>query len=183
MDINFDVIYLDSDGVLVDFEGYFREKIGKSHADFERKSEFWEEVKRLNKIEPVFESMNFLPHACLLIDLCKTMFKEVKILTASGGVPKDAPAQKINFYKKHYPELECIVVENSVDKSRYAAPGVILVDDMPKSINPWMEKGGIGVLHKSAFETVVELRKLCSFPPLPMVLNKETGYIHLSGDA
>lgn len=157
MDINFDVIYLDSDGVLVDFEGYFREKIGKSHADFERKSEFWEEVKRLNKIEPVFESMNFLPHAWLLIGLCLTMFKEVKILTASGGVPKDAPVQKINFYKKHYPNIECIVVENSVDKSRYAAPGVILVDDMPKSINPWIEKGGFGVLHKSIEETLAVL--------------------------
>lgn len=157
MDINFDVIYLDSDGVIVDFEGYFRDKLGKRHADYERKSEFWEEVKRLNRIEPVFESMGFLPHAWLLVDVCKTLFKEVKILTASGGVPKDAPTQKINFYKKHYPELECIVVENSVDKSLYAAPGVILVDDMPKSINPWVEKGGVGVLHKSVAGTVAEL--------------------------
>lgn len=180
MDINFDVIYLDSDGVLVDFEGYFREKIGKSHADFERKSEFWEEVKRLNKIEPVFESMNFLPHAWLLISLCQTMFKEVKILTASGGVPKDAPAQKINFYKKHYPNIECIVVENSVDKSRYAAPGVILVDDMPKSINPWIEKGGIGILHKSVAETAVELNRICSFDTMQVLLNKaqELGVVY-----
>jgi hypothetical protein len=36
----------------------------------------------------------------------------------------------------------------------------ILVDDRNKSIDPWVEAGGIGVLHKSVPDTIGQLREL-----------------------
>jgi hypothetical protein len=45
-------------------------------------------------------------------------------------------------------------------KAAYAKPNHILIDDREKSIQPWREAGGIGILHTSAADTISQLQKL-----------------------
>jgi hypothetical protein len=45
-------------------------------------------------------------------------------------------------------------------KAEYAEPNAILIDDQPKSIDPFIAAGGIGILHTSAANTIKELKKL-----------------------
>lgn len=42
-------------------------------------------------------------------------------------------------------------------KQSYAVDGSILIDDSPENIENWKRHGGIGILHKTAAMTIVEL--------------------------
>ena len=46
------------------------------------------------------------------------------------------------------------------NKPDYASPTSILIDDYPKNIKEWENKGGIGIVHKSAEQTLRALEKL-----------------------
>ena len=52
------------------------------------------------------------------------------------------------------------MVSKSPDKAEYAHPYSILIDDREKSIDPWRTKGGIGILHTSAEETIAQLQAI-----------------------
>ena len=44
------------------------------------------------------------------------------------------------------------------DKSKYSEKGSLLIDDMRDNIYPWNKRGGMGILHKSANETIAKLK-------------------------
>jgi hypothetical protein len=46
------------------------------------------------------------------------------------------------------------------DKGRYASPKAVLVDDMLKNRPGWVAAGGTFVLHRSAEESIAQLREL-----------------------
>jgi hypothetical protein len=46
------------------------------------------------------------------------------------------------------------------NKQLFAEPNRILIDDMQKTIDEWNAKGGIGIFHSSAANTITELKKL-----------------------
>ena len=46
----------------------------------------------------------------------------------------------------------------SRDKYQYAEKGSILIDDQEDNIGPWIRNGGIGILHKNAYETIKKLK-------------------------
>ncbi len=155
-------IYIDSDGVICDFDGYVYEKTGKRVSDFNPKSSFWQWLTHHDsKVEKFFHNLPKMNDAdTLMTYLLSTDFKSVKVLTACGYTPKDAKEQKVEWYAEHYPEVECIVVAKSPDKALYAHPYAILIDDRSKSIDPWVAKGGIGILHTSAEDTIAQLRDI-----------------------
>jgi len=35
-----------------------------------------------------------------------------------------------------------------------------LIDDLPRNIDPWIEAGGIGILHKNTEDTIKKLKKI-----------------------
>jgi PAS domain-containing protein len=45
-------------------------------------------------------------------------------------------------------------------KSQYSSPDSVLIDDNKKNIDPWVEAGGIGIVHKSADDTIEKLKKV-----------------------
>ena len=53
-----------------------------------------------------------------------------------------------------------IVVDGGKEKYQYAAPNHILIDDRLVSIEPWVNAGGIGILHTSAVDTIEQLKEL-----------------------
>jgi hypothetical protein len=58
-----------------------------------------------------------------------------------------------NSFKKAY-------FYNRANKQLFAEPNRILIDDMQKTIDEWNAKGGIGIFHSSAANTITELKKL-----------------------
>lgn len=157
---DFDV-YVDSDGVVVDFDSYCVQHFGKPVEAFDPKSRFWQAVDHHDKnVQKFFRHMPKMADADVLLDFLVANFRSVKILTACGYTPKDAKEQKIEWYAEHYPSIECIVVPKSPDKAAYAKPDAFLIDDRSKSIDPWIAAGGRGILHKSAGKTIAELMSL-----------------------
>jgi 5'(3')-deoxyribonucleotidase len=155
----FKKIYIDSDGVLAGFEA----KVNELRASTPTKCGMWYLIDIYDKnVEPFFESLPIMDGAHDLVQFALDHFDDVAILTATGRTPKNVGEQKRNWYAKHFPHLEVILVESSGDKAAYACPNSILVDDRDKSITPWMGAGGIGVLHTSVEDTIAQLRALLS---------------------
>lgn len=154
-------INIDSDGVLADFETLISTYLGKPFHEIARGA-LWRAVENYdNNVAPFFESLPKMHDADILLDFVRSNFVNVKILTASGHVPKNGPKQKLNWYKQHYGhDLIVKVVTKSVDKAQYAHPKAILIDDRSKSIDPWVATGGIGILHTSADTTIAELKRI-----------------------
>ena len=69
--------------------------------------------------------------------------------------------QKINWAKKHLePNIIVNCVNSPEEKSNYASGSSILIDDSPACIDPWIAKGGIGILHKNTKDTIARLKEL-----------------------
>lgn len=45
-------------------------------------------------------------------------------------------------------------------KAEFSCPNCILIDDTPENVKMWKSKGGIGILHKSAADTIKKLKEL-----------------------
>ena len=46
------------------------------------------------------------------------------------------------------------------DKIRHVKPGYILIDDYERTVWEWRANGGIGIIHKSADDTIAKLKRL-----------------------
>ena len=154
-------LYLDADGVICGFDQHVQKIFGKKVEDFQPKGSLWAALTHHDThVEKFFRNLPKIDDADVLVDFVTAHFKSVKILTACGYTPKDAKEQKIAWFAEHYPQIECIVVTKSPDKAAYASPTTVLIDDRSKSIDPWMAAGGIGILHRSADETIETLGRL-----------------------
>lgn len=153
-------MYVDLDGVLSDFEGRVSEILGKPIREASS-SEIWKGVYRYDMdVQPFFGTLNKLHDADELWEFVTGNFDNVEILTATGFTPKNAAVQKKEWCKNNL--LNCAkvnTVKRSAGKANLACPKSILIDDRAQSIDPWVERGGIGILHTSAENTIRELAK------------------------
>jgi hypothetical protein len=62
--------------------------------------------------------------------------------------------KKIQWLNKQGIDIEPIVVTNRSKKGEYATATSILIDDTADVIDTFNEKGGIGILHKNATNTI-----------------------------
>jgi len=156
-------IFLDMDGVIVDFVG----AIDKIHGikDFRE----WEKIGRekyelINKMgEKWWSQMKWLGDGKKLWNYLKD--SDVTILSAT---PQDPESRKIsiqgkkNWLKKNigssYASNALIVL--AVEKQMQAAPNHILIDDSDRNIAQWRNQGGIGILHKNTNDTIKQLERL-----------------------
>jgi len=159
-------LWIDMDGVLADFEagvdkildgGYDDDKY---HSDPDFRSKMWRAVSKYSK-----EGGQLWSELPAMED-AKELWSYVEkynpqILTATGDPLYGAEAQKRAWVPWMVgSDVTVNVVRRSSDKAQYATPNSILIDDQPKSINPWKAAGGIGILHTSAASTIAELKKL-----------------------
>lgn len=156
-------VAMDSDGVLADFEGHVC-AINKVRCLTEiSRGQLWRSVEFYDRdVGPFFEHLPKMSDADVLVDFVRANFVNHFILTARGHVPRDGERQKRAWYARHYgPEMVVKVVVKSPDKAAlYATPTTILIDDRAKSIDPWVEAGGIGILHRDAASTIARLREI-----------------------
>ena len=156
-------IFVDLDGVMVDFSQFCEDNIGHHPRDWELdrnvKKAFWKGVdKWVREGNPFFSAMNPMPDAHeLWMHIAKY---QPTILSATGHV-KNADSEKRAWVHQHLgATVPVILTFAALDKAKYAAKNHILIDDREKAIAPWRQHGGIGILHTSAHDTIQQLKAL-----------------------
>lgn len=156
-------LYVDLDGVIVNFADFTKDLTGIDidNAGKEDRNKFWKHVERhVKQGNPFFASMKPLVDAFHLWNYVRKY--DPTILSATGHI-FGAGNEKRAWVREHLGHKaadKAIFVHNSHDKAKYATPTSILIDDRAKSIGPWTEAGGIGVLHKTAELTIKQLKEM-----------------------
>ena len=144
-------LYLDMDGVLADFNKEYT-KLDPAKADRKR---FRQAVIE----DHIFEKLDFMPDAQELLNhVSKLHGIKVEILTSMGThdpfQANMAQMQKMKWLDEKNIPYKANFVHNKEEKSRYATPTSILIDDSVGCIAPFIAKGGHGLLHVNSSDTI-----------------------------
>lgn len=156
-------IYVDMDGVLADFDGGFYNIAGKS-SDGVNNEELWGYIQSYGKAK-FFSELSWLPGSQEMWKFITDNFLKVKILSALGKSDKidnQTTQGKMSWLSHNIPNLhssDIILVENKHRKRHYSKAGDIIIDDTPVVIQEWTKKSGIGILHKTASDTINQLKQ------------------------
>lgn len=160
-------IFVDLDGVLVDFEkkaleiaGYLPE-YSTDPTKKKLRGDFWKmiavHVKKGNKF---FEEMHPMEDAHVLWDYIK--HREPTICSATGHI-RGAKEEKREWVRKNLGEpafFRAQFVRDASQKGQHALPGRVLIDDRQKALDSFIAAGGMGILHTSAASTIAQLKEL-----------------------
>jgi hypothetical protein len=80
-------------------------------------------------------------------------------LLSSPSMSSESRLGKRLWVKNNLPGTKLILAQ-AKDKQNYACKDCILIDDRPSNIDQWRSKGGIGILHTSASDTIQQLKEL-----------------------
>lgn len=146
-------LYLDMDGVIADFN--------KTYLKYDPKKEDRKRFRQSVMEYKIFEELDLMPDALQLLNhvkQVKTMMNvHVEILTSMGTHDpiqgKEAARQKQVWLNKHGITYKANFVRSKQEKSNYATPTSILIDDSIGCISPFNAKGGHGILHTNAADT------------------------------
>ena len=162
-------IYCDMDGVLVDFDSAIKKVTGGKLWDEAIRDLGLEELWRLINLggSAWWAELNWSKDGQKLWDFLRD--KNPIILTA-GAISRTGD-RALNGKKawclKHLgPKPEVIVADHGTDKKFWSEPGHILIDDLEENIRAWRSRGGIGIHHKNADQTISELKEhILTFAP------------------
>lgn len=148
-------IYCDMDGVLTDFIRQWKEysKSNLPPTEYEDKygkNDFW------NKIDSY--GVEYWMHMPWMPD-GKTLWNYIKkynpVILSAPSNKKESEEGKKFWVKENLGNVKLIL---SQTKFEHAAKNRILIDDREDKINNWKLRGGIGILHSSAKNTIEELK-------------------------
>lgn len=149
-------VFVDLDGTLADLERHYREMFGV-HPDKAADDLDW---SRVFASPGFFANLPPMPDMAELWDYVRRLMPDPIILT---GVPQRVPSaaqDKKRWVTKHLGADVQVICCRSKDKSRYANPGDILIDDWEKYRHLWVGKGGRWITHTSAAESIRQLEEL-----------------------
>ena len=149
------MIYLDMDGVIADFDGYFERLFGVLPRTIPS-SKRWQKVN---------ETPNYWANLPKTQDADKLIHHLNKYgFTILTGVPvsgcEKAKNEKRIWLKNHYGIETDVICCFSRDKAKYCRLGDILIDDWSPNIERWIKAGGTGILHTSVDDTLEQLKQL-----------------------
>ena len=156
-------IFVDMDGVLADFEGGFYKISGISIENMSD-PEMWAKIDAHGKAK-FFAELEWMSGGKELWQFIMNNFLKVKILSALGKsdkIDKQTTRGKLMWIRHNIPSLQLddiILVDNKHKKRHYSKPGDIIIDDTPVVIQEWIKKGGIGILHRTASDTIARLKQ------------------------
>jgi 5'-nucleotidase len=152
-------IYVDLDGVLADFDGYYTKLTGIG----------WDQKEQISNDE---KWAALAPHPNFFRDLpwikdAKRLWNFVKdfdtsiLSAASSHFPQSKP-QKIEWCQRELGLVgdRVIIVDRKREKVPYAKPGSILIDDSQINIDRWNAAGGRGILFWDAITAIRELQQI-----------------------
>jgi hypothetical protein len=148
-------LYLDMDGVLCNFDKAYRKITDIRVKDHKQ---FRDAVMNYK----IFEDLEFMPDTQELLNyVAKIDGVNIQILTSMGTFDKpqanEAMRQKQKWLDKHNIPYPANFVHSKEEKSMYATPTSILIDDSVGCIKPFEYEGGYGILHTSAKESIKHL--------------------------
>lgn len=154
------IVHLDFDGVIFDFEGAIERHFDMPFHEINTRA-MWATI---NRNPTWFEDLHLLPDALeLWMSVGSLVGSRRKVLTATGNNYHDVSKQKIKAAYKNLPGFRVAdfrSVPSSGDKALFATPDSILIDDSPRSCDPFNAAGGIAILHTSAADSLAKLRAL-----------------------
>jgi hypothetical protein len=159
-------IFCDLDGVLSDFSKGVKELLKLEHSEDKYEStpqyrkKMWNALADYQKAGGKFwYELKLMPDGMELWDYIKK-YPNTEILSATGNSKFGGASQKKKWVKKNLGNPKVNLVQKAEQKAKFAAPNHILIDDKEKAINPWIESGGIGILHTNTKNTIRQLKKL-----------------------
>jgi 5'(3')-deoxyribonucleotidase len=157
------IIFCDMDGVLVDFDKGYEDMTGKStkHVDLQNSKAFWKNLDKSIQDKGLTEydywkNLDWMPDGQTLWNYIKPYHPY--ILTAPSLNPgskqgKKEWVERLDDMKKQY-------FKPAKFKHEFSGKNRILIDDRADTIENWNAKGGIGILHTSANNTIKQLKQL-----------------------
>jgi len=163
---NLPKLYVDMDQVLVNFLDGAEKVLGKAYTD----KEYWmkdssgDKKSLLTKKAPnFFRDLDWMPDGKQLWNFISKHRPNILSAHPTKWMP-NSKKDKATWLSRNAKGTNDIHLVKREDKQKYAiSPSGqpnILIDDHPKNIKEWQAKGGVGVLHKSAKETITKLRKM-----------------------
>lgn len=148
------------DGVIVDWESAFKKlSNGISSKSYELNHGKDERHKLTYENSPNFYiNMDWTDDGKELFNYLKNLNTE--ILSHSEGVtPNDTRSRdgKLIWLKNNFVKLKPNLVLNREDKSSFARPNAILIDDREDNVTEFINAGGKAILHKNAADTISKL--------------------------
>lgn len=159
-------IYCDMDGVLTDFDRMFYETAGITSEEFRKKHPddapndvlLWETIDKQGGLN-FWSHMYWTSDGKMLWEYIKN--KNTEILSApSKTIPEHSKLGKKLWCGRFLGKTVPLNLVRASEKQMFAKPHHILIDDMEKNIERWKKAGGIGILHKSAADTISELKSM-----------------------
>ena len=150
-------LFVDMDGVLVDFEKGYYDLTGTPTKQYAKgDTSFWQPISDAGA--SFWANLPWMPDG---EELWRYIKKYRPNILSS---PSQDPSSKIgkeawlkihlqNSYNKAY-------FYNRANKKLFAGPNRILIDDMKQTIDEWNNAGGVGIFHTSAANTIQQLKKL-----------------------
>jgi 5'-nucleotidase len=159
-------VYVDMDGVIADFDAYYEHLFGinpKHAKDKIPDGDLWKNINDYGRVR-FFSELPWITGSEEMWKFISDNFLHVKILTALGKSDFDGKNRlgKRTWLQNHIPSLmdnDIIMVANKHKKRHYSRSGDIIIDDRDIVVDEWAHKGGIGILFKSAPETIERLRQ------------------------
>jgi len=155
-------IYLDMDGVICDFMGSYtsfcnlNENEIKPFRNMKDKWKYWEPFIESNG----FENLGWHPGGKKLLEFLYGTRIPVEILSSSGGITHHDKVmdQKISWLTRAGIPFKPNIVPGRKNKKNFATPDSLLIDDTDDVIESFIEAGGHAILHKSAEDTIEQLK-------------------------
>ena len=151
-------IFSDMDGVITDFNGRFEKySNGIPPSEYEKKfgkEKFWE----LADGEGVafWVGMPWMSDGKKYWDYIKKY--DVELLSSPSRSETSRLGKRL-WVRNNLPGIK-LTLAQAYNKQNYAEPNHILIDDRKSNIEQWRDKGGIGILHTSAEDTINQLKQL-----------------------
>lgn len=149
-------IFVDLDGVMVDFDGHHRATIGPVPDRSDPLVDIdWARIAE----------MDFFAEAPPMADAFHLWGYLAKYRpTILSGCPKTGTSRaatgKLQWVRKHLGRHVELITCESKHKSEYASAGDILIDDWEKYSAIWTAKGGLWITHTSAVSTIEKLNRI-----------------------
>ena len=149
-------IYCDLDGVLVDFDTGYEDLTGMTtqEADAKGAEFFWKPIAKAGA--SFWIKLKWMPDGNELWNYIKQY--NPSLLSAPSKEESSRIGKRV-WVKRNLPGVK-LILANAVDKQNYSGENQILIDDRDKNIDQWRSKGGIGILHTSAADTIKQLKEL-----------------------
>jgi cytidyltransferase-like protein len=149
-------IYVDMDGVLVDFDGGYEKLTGMTtqEADAKGPEFFWKPISKAGA--KWWITLNWMSDGKQLWDYVKKYNPE--LLSAPSREEASRMGKRV-WVKRELPGVK-LILRSADKKQEFASPTSILIDDRKKNIEQWEAAGGVGILHTDAASTIKKLKEL-----------------------